>query len=69
VITTQDHLQTQQAARELVVQGITRLENEGRKAERTGDTETAQRNQLRVARLRKRLAALEQPAASIPEAK
>ncbi len=57
-VTPEEHHQTQQAARELVENGIARLTSEGRKAAQSGDTETAHRNELRVARLRKRLAAL-----------
>ena len=57
-VTPEEHRQTHQAARELVENGIARLTSEGRKAAQSGDTETAHRNELRVARLRKRLAAL-----------
>ncbi|HRI54010.1 MAG TPA: hypothetical protein PLW65_27915 [Pseudomonadota bacterium] len=66
VITPQDHQRTRQAARELVESGIARLTDEGRRAEQAGDVETARRNQLRVARLRKRLEVLQQEAAPAP---
>lgn len=66
VITPQDHQRTRQAARELVESGIARLTDEGRRAELAGDAETARRNQLRVARLRKRLEMLQQEAAPAP---
>ena len=57
-VSPEEHQKTQQAARELVENGIARLTGEGLKAAQSGDTETAHRNELRVARLRKRLAAL-----------
>lgn len=66
VITPQDHQRTRQAARELVESGIARLTEEGRRAEQAGDVETARRDQLRVARLRKRLEVLQQEAAPAP---
>lgn len=69
VITPQDHQRTRQAARELVESGIARLTDEGHRAEQAGDVETARRNQLRVARLRKRLEALQQEAAPAPQPK
>lgn len=69
VVTPQEHQQTRQAARELVESGIARLAAEGRRAELAGDTETAHRNELRVARLRRRLEALQQEAAPAPGSK
>ena len=66
VVTPQDHQRTRQAARELVESGIARLTDEGRRAEQAGDAETALRNKLRVARLRKRLEVLQQEAAPAP---
>lgn len=57
-VTPEERQKTQQAARELVENGIARLTSEGRQAAQSGDTETAHHNELRVARLRKRLAAL-----------
>ncbi len=65
-ITEQEHRQTQQAARELVEQGIARLAAQAQEAARSGDRETAQRNQLRVARLRRRLAELQQQTVPAP---
>lgn len=68
VITPADHRATQAAARELVEHSIARLEKEGQAAAQAGDPETAQRNALRVARLRKRLATLNQEAAQDSQA-
>lgn len=58
VPTAEQHQQARQAARYLVEHGIERLTREGQKASLRGDVETAHRNQLRVARLRQRLAEL-----------
>ena len=69
VVTAQEHQATRQAARELVERGIVRLLREGQQAAQRGDAETAQRNQLRVVRLRQRLAALTLEAAPVREEK
>lgn len=66
VVTEADHQATRQAARELVEHGIARLEREGQAAAQAGDAELAQRNAVRVARLRKRLATLKQEPAEAP---
>ncbi|MFO0579446.1 MAG: hypothetical protein U1A78_36060 [Polyangia bacterium] len=64
--TADEQRQTRQAAIRLVETSITRLADEGRRAEQAGDSETARRNQLRVERLRKRLTQLQQEAAAPP---
>lgn len=64
--TPDEQKQTQQAATRLIENSILRLEFERGRAERAGDSETARRNQIRVERLRKRLALLKQEAAPIP---
>lgn len=66
VATPEDHLATRRAARELVEHGIARLEKEGQAAAQAGDAESARRNELRIARLRQRLATLRQEAAQSP---
>lgn len=66
VVTQQAHLATRQAARELVEHGIARLEKESQAAAQAGDAESARRNELRIARLRQRLATLKQEAAQTP---
>jgi hypothetical protein len=62
--TPQEQRETRQAAIRLVETSITRLLDEGRRAEQAGDGETARRNQIRVERLRKRLEQLQREAAS-----
>lgn len=64
--TAEEQRETRQAAIRLVETSITRLADEGRRAEQAGDAETSRRNQLRVERLRKRLAQLQQEAAAPP---
>lgn len=64
--TPEEQKQTQQAAAKLIENSILRLEFERGRAERAGDSETARRNQIRVDRLRKRLALLKQEAAPSP---
>jgi hypothetical protein len=64
--TPEEQKQTQQAATRLIENSILRLEFERGRAERAGDSETARRNQIRVERLRKRLALLKQEAAPSP---
>lgn len=56
--TAEEHQATRRAARDLVESGIARLEDERRQAAQRGDVESAQRNQIRITRLRKRLAEL-----------
>lgn len=56
--TAEDRRATQQAALELVDRSIERLEAEGRQAEAAGDTRAAERNRVRVERLRQRRDAL-----------
>jgi hypothetical protein len=64
--TPEEQRQTQQAAVRLIENSILRLEFERGRAERSGDSETARRNVIRVDRLRKRLALLKQEAAPVP---
>lgn len=64
--TPEEQKQTQQAATRLIESSILRLDLERGRAERAGDPETARRNQIRVERLRRRLALLKQEAAPSP---
>lgn len=66
--TPEDQRARRQASIELLDRNIERLETEQKAAEASGDTRTAERNRIRVARMRQRRAALAAEPADLDDA-